>query len=80
MENNLNLLEALDHIDPAELCYQDWLAVGMGLKEAGYPASAWDEWSRRDGARYHSGECERKWDSFAGTENQIGRASCRERV
>ena len=42
MENNLNLLEALDHIDPAELCYQDWLAVGMGLKEAGYPASAWD--------------------------------------
>lgn len=42
MENNLNLLEALDHIDPAELCYQDWLAVGMGLKEAGYrrdPAS-----------------------------------------
>jgi len=71
MENNLNLLEALDHIDPAELCYQDWLAVGMGLKEAGYPASAWDEWSRRDGARYHSGECERKWDSFAGTENPV---------
>ncbi len=68
MENNLNLLEALDHIDPAELCYQDWLAVGMGLKEAGYPASAWDEWSRRDGARYHNGECERKWDSFAGTD------------
>lgn len=68
MENNLNLLEALEHIDPAELCYQDWLAVGMGLKEAGYPASAWDEWSRRDGARYHNGECERKWDSFAGTD------------
>lgn len=71
MENTLNLLEALDHIDPAELCYQDWLAVGMGLKEAGYPASAWDAWSRRDGARYHSGECERKWESFAGTDTPV---------
>lgn len=71
MENTLNLLEALEHIDPAELCYQDWLAVGMGLKEAGYPASAWDEWSRRDGARYHSGECDRKWESFAGTDTPV---------
>ena len=71
MENTLNLLEALDHIDPAELCYQDWLAVGMGLKEAGYPASAWDEWSRRDGARYHSGECDRKWESFHGSADPV---------
>ena len=39
MENTLDLLEALEHIDPAGLSYQDWVAVGMGLKEAGYPAS-----------------------------------------
>lgn len=39
MENTLDLLEALEHIDPAGLCYQDWVAVGMGLKEAGYPIS-----------------------------------------
>ena len=55
MENTLDLLEALEHIDPAGLCYQDWVAVGMGLKEAGYPASAWEDWSRRDGKRYHPG-------------------------
>ena len=63
-ENNLNLLEALDYIDPAALSYTDWVRVGMGLKEAGYPASAWEEWSRRDAGRYHPGECLRKWNSF----------------
>ena len=66
MENTLDLLEALEHIDPAGLSYQEWVAVGMGLKEAGYPASAWEDWSRRDGKRYHPGECLRKWESFTG--------------
>ena len=39
MENTLDLLEALEYIDPTVLDYDQWLAVGMGLKEAGYPAS-----------------------------------------
>ena len=67
MENTLDLLEALEHIDPAGLSYQEWVNVGMGLKEAGYPASAWENWSRSDGKRYHPGECLRKWDTFTGT-------------
>lgn len=71
MENTLDLLEALEHIDPAGLCYQDWVAVGMGLKEAGYPASAWEDWSRRDGKRYHPGECLRKWESFTGNAEPV---------
>lgn len=71
MENTLDLLEALEHIDPAGLCYQDWVAVGMGLKEAGYPASAWEDWSRRDGKRYHPGECLRKWESFVGNADPV---------
>ena len=71
MENTLDLLEALKHIDPAGLSYQDWVAVGMGLKEAGYPASAWEDWSRRDGKRYHPGECLRKWESFTGNAEPV---------
>lgn len=71
MENTLDLLEALEHIDPAGLSYQDWVAVGMGLKEAGYPASAWEDWSRRDGKRYHPGECLRKWESFRGAAEPV---------
>ena len=71
MENTLDLLEALEHIDPAGLCYQDWVAVGMGLKEAGYPSSAWEDWSRRDGKRYHPGECLRKWESFTGNAEPV---------
>lgn len=71
MENTFDLLEALEHIDPASLSYKDWVAVGMGLKEAGYPAFAWEDWSRRDGKRYHPGECLRKWESFTGNADPV---------
>lgn len=70
-ENELNLTELLNWIDPRDLNYSDWLNVGMGLKEAGYDASDWEEWSRRDPARFHPGECERKWNSFRGNENPV---------
>ena len=63
-EKETDLREALDYINPAALSYNDWLRVGMGLKEAGYPASMWEDWSARDPRRYHSGECLRKWESF----------------
>ena len=61
-----NLAEILPHIDPARLDYTEWLNVGMALKDSGYTAAEWDEWSRRDSARYHPGECFHKWDSFRG--------------
>lgn len=65
MENN-NILSALKAIDVSTLSRADWIAVGMALKEEGYPCSIWDDWSRND-KRYHPGECERKWNSFHGS-------------
>lgn len=65
--NNENLLELLDYIDPESLTYSEWTGIGMALKEAGYHASDWDAWSRRDTKRYHPGECEKKWRTFTGT-------------
>lgn len=65
-ETNLDLTELLEYLDPGEMDYTEWLAVGFALKEAGYPCSVWDEWSRRDPGRYHAGEAFRKWDSFKG--------------
>lgn len=59
-----DLEDALGHIDPATLSYEEWVEVGMALKESGLPCSTWDEWSRRDPSRYHDGECERKWEGF----------------
>lgn len=56
--------ELLGYIDPAALEYTEWLEVGMALKDGGYTCDVWDDWSRRDGARYHSGECFSKWGSF----------------
>ena len=65
-ETNLDLTELLEYLDPGEMDYTEWLSVGFALKEAGYPCSVWDEWSRRDPGRYHAGEAFRKWDSFKG--------------
>ena len=61
------LLQALEAISPATCTYQEWLTVGMGLKKAGMPVTAWEQWSARDGSRYHKGECARKWESFRGS-------------
>ncbi|MEA5146396.1 MAG: AAA family ATPase, partial [Candidatus Limiplasma sp.] len=58
--------ELLSAINPSMLSYQEWVNVGMALKEGGYTASDWDAWSRGDPARYHAGECFKKWDSFGG--------------
>ncbi|GGH83611.1 RecA-family ATPase [Pullulanibacillus pueri] len=67
MENKLDLKALLDYIDPAFLDYQEWLNVGMALRYEGYTASDWEEWSKRDGQRYHPGECFKKWTTFEGS-------------
>ena len=61
MEHNLDLTQLIDYIDPSALDYQEWANVGMALKEEGYACVVWEDWSRRDRARYHEGECEKKW-------------------
>lgn len=67
MEHKLDLIALLDYIDPSFLSYQEWVNVGMALKYEGYTASDWDNWSKRDGGRYHPGECFKKWTSFEGS-------------
>ncbi|MBR2096580.1 MAG: AAA family ATPase [Prevotella sp.] len=63
---NEEIKEALAYIDPTTLDYQEWLNVGMAIKEAGGSCNLWDEWSRRDPARYDGG-CWAKWGSFTKT-------------
>lgn len=70
-DQKYNITELLDYIDPSILDYQEWINVGMALKEAGKSAFEWDEWSKRDSGRYHSGECFKKWDSFRGTNKPV---------
>lgn len=67
MEHKVDLISLLQYIDPALVDYATWISVGMALKYEGYTASDWDTWSKRDGARYHPGECFKKWSSFEGS-------------
>ena len=66
-----DLVDALGYIDPAGLDYQSWLEVGMALHDSGLPMEAWDAWSRRDPARYHDGECARKWEGFGHGDGRV---------
>lgn len=65
MDSTYDLMEVLNHIDPSELAYQDWINVGMALQHEGYSVDVWDRWSMND-RRYHAGECEKKWRGFHG--------------
>src|SRR5690625_4101494 len=71
MENKLDLIKLLEHVDPSYLDYQEWVNVGMALKYEGYTASDWESWSKRDGNRYRPGDCFRKWESFEGSGTPI---------
>lgn len=63
MESLKNLL---NYIQPSDLTYQEWINVGMALKQEGYTASDWEEWSSSD-PRHKNGECFMKWNTFNGT-------------
>jgi len=65
-DNDFNLFRVrrmLDFIPPSSLTYDDWLAVGMALKNIGCDCSDWEQWSRSDD-RFKDGECEQKWQGF----------------
>ena len=61
--NIFRVRRMLDFINPSTLTYDDWLAVGMALKNIGCNCSDWEQWSRND-ERFKDGECESKWNGF----------------
>ena len=67
MDSRQNILDALDALNPSRLTYNEWKDVGMALKAEGFPCSVWDSWSSRDSDRYHSYECDKKWNTFNGS-------------
>ncbi len=66
MTEGYDLIEVLNNLNPSSCSYQEWVNVGMALKEEGYTAADWEAWSRIDAKRYHQGECFQKWGSFNG--------------
>lgn len=66
------IAQCLPQINPAALEYDEWLAVGMAVKQTGGSVEMWDSWSQRDSGRYHQNECRKKWDGFRGSANPVG--------
>lgn len=69
--DNTNIVDILDFISPSDLSYQEWINVGMALKENGYSVTVWDNWSKKDALRYHEHECQHKWNTFNGSSEPI---------
>lgn len=61
--NIFRVRRMLDFINPSTLTYDEWLAVGMALKNIDYDCSDWENWSRSD-ERFKDSECESKWQGF----------------
>lgn len=71
MDDRTYVPAALEYLDPAVLDYGEWAEVGMALHAEGYGVDTWEEWSRRDPARFHPGECARKWQSFGNSPSKV---------
>lgn len=68
----------LEYVDAGALTYSDWVNVGMALKGCGCSLSTWDDWSAKDAARYHDGECAKKWRGFSESGGGVTIASLHE--
>lgn len=53
----------LEFIPVVNLSYDEWLNVGIALKNTGNSVSDWEQWSKADD-RFKQGECESKWKGF----------------
>src|SRR5574344_1318354 len=71
MDDLKALQDALYSIKPSDLSYEEWLNVGMALKDEGLSVNLWDDWSRSD-SRYEYGVCANKWKSFSGSGVGVG--------
>lgn len=64
--NNTDIVGLLKYINPVTATYDEWLNVGMALKQEGLTSSVWEAWSSGDPERFKPGECYKKWNSFRG--------------
>ena len=64
------ILECLPQINPAMLNYDEWLAIGMAIKQAGGTVEMWDSWSSSD-KRHKDKDCIGRWNGFRGSAKPV---------
>ena len=65
-----DIAKLISHIHP-DCDYDQWVNIGMAIKDAGLPFQVWDSWSSK-GAKYQRAEMAHKWNSFKGSGITIG--------
>lgn len=59
--------EMLKYIDPTQCSYDEWINIGMIIKNLGGTLELWDAWSSLDTGRYNKSRgqsCQNKWSNF----------------
>ena len=69
MDERELITAALDALPVSDLSREEWIRIGMALKESGYEMDLWDSWSRND-SRYKAKEIPKIWKSFKGDLNK----------
>jgi putative DNA primase/helicase len=64
------LFRALEYL-PAD-SYEDWIQIGMALKQANYDREMWDDWSKKSDKYVGFEEISRKWASFRREDIKLG--------
>ena len=70
MDERELITAALDALPVSDLSREEWIRIGMALKESGYEMDLWDSWSRND-SRYKAKEIPKIWKSFKGDGNPV---------
>lgn len=68
--NRYPLRDLLPAVDPALLDYQEWVNVGMVMRDEGLTPGDYEAWSAAD-PRYKPGEPTKKWRGFHGRTNGV---------
>lgn len=73
----------LESLSAASLDYEEWLKVGIAIKNSGGTVEMWDSWSSRGDSRYRKGDCTKRWRGLGTSGEKVSVASvikfCHER-
>lgn len=69
--DEINIKDVLSYIDPS-CSHDDWIKVGMALKEDGYSYDVFRDWSSQSKEKFSERDCLNAWMSFKKTGISIG--------
>lgn len=76
MNTDLETIQiCLSNLLPSSLDYEEWLKVGIAIKNSGGSVEMWDAWSSRGDVRYRKNDCKSRWKGLGTSGERVTAAS-----